>query len=925
LYHHGALYFANPQSAIRNPQSIMLDWKQEIRRRLASLQLAPEREAEIVEELSQHLEDHYAELRASGATPDEAYRAALAEVPNSEMLQRQLRLVERQVAPEPIVLGTNGRKNMIAGLWQDICYGVRSLRKHAMLSTVVIATLTLGIGISTGIFTHLNAHYLRARVDKDPDSFVRIYSAYTRDSEQPGRPGATTLEDYLAFRDRARSLYDVAAWAKFEAPMGHSQGVDDPAGVRALLVTCNFFTLYNLERPLLGRLLQPADCSGSAPITILSEGFWRNRFAADSQIVGKVIHFNGQTVTVVGVTPTFAGQIDRTNVWFPYPLQPYLKLGDNVSNPGEKAWLTVEGRLRQGYSRRESAAELALLAGQQDRLHPGRRTALTVTNGSDIQAPGLGSLLFWVFAVVMCFLIFIVLIVCANVATLLLARGAGRQQEIAVRLALGASRWRLIRMLIVETWLLAAVAGLASIYFAYWLPAFGSRWMSDRLVEWSLAPDWRVFTYLAAVTLLAGTLAGLAPAFQSLKLNLADSLKGRRNLLGGARGGARLRGLLIGAQVALSFVLLAGAGLCVRTYLRMSATDPGFETRQILAIWHWRLNQAEPLEYGYAFYRSFAQRVEGLPGVQGVAYSRRMPFYPGNPPQVQLQTGGQGLRQAELNSVSPNYFTALGIPIVRGRALGEADPHCGMGSCPVVISQRLAREFWPGANPLGQTLRTPQGAVLEVVGVARDTSSRQVGGADSPLIYLPWNPDDGSYIPLVRFAGEAAELSRAAIITFRELMPGAGAEAWTLQSRIDLFVESFRRMELLVGLLGALAVALAVIGIYGVVSFAVSQRTKELGIRIALGARSRDIYSTILKTGVRPIVVGLLIGLLLAWAMASALARSILQSAPFKLDSLDPLAFAGAAALLAAVAVAAMIGPARRATRVDPMLALREE
>jgi predicted permease len=901
------------------------EWKREIEQRLANAQLEPAREAAIIEELAQHLADYYDELLANGTPPADAERRTRAELSNLETLQRELRGVERQVAPEPIDLGTNRRKNMIAGLWQDIRFGVRSLRKHAMLSTVVIATLTLGIGLSTDIFTHLNATYLRARVDKDPDSFVRVYSAYTRDSEQPGRPGATTLEDYLAFRDRARSLYDVAAWAKFEAPVGPSHGVDDPTGVRALLVTCNFFTLYNLEQPLLGRLLQPADCSAPTPVAVLSEGFWRNRFDADPQIVGKVVHFNGQPVTVVGVTPTFAGQIDRTSVWLPYALQPHLKLGDNVSQPGERAWLTVEGRLRPGSSRRQAAAELALLAGQQDRLHPGRKTALTVTNGSDIQAPEVGNLLLWVFAVAMCLLVFIVLIVCANVTTLLLARGAGRRQEIAVRLALGASRWRLTRMLLVETWLLAAVAGLASIYFAYWLPALLSGWMANRLPEWSMAPDWRVFTYLATVTLLAGTLAGVAPALQSLKLNLADSLKGRLNLFGGARGGARLRGLLIGAQVALSFVLLAGAGLCVRTYLRMSATDPGFETRQILAIWHWRLNQAEPLEFGYAFYRGFAQRVTALPGVQAVAYSRRMPFYPGNPPQVQLQTGGQVMRQAELNSVSPNYFAALGIPIVRGRALGEADPHCGMGSCPVVVSQRLAREFWPGADPLGQTLRTPQGALFEVVGVARDTSTRQVGGADSPLIYLPWNPDDGSYIPLVRFAGEAAGLSRAASITFRELMPGAGVETWTLQSRIDLLVESFGRLQLLVGLLGALAVALAVIGIYGVVSFAVSQRTKELGVRIALGARPPDIYAIILKTGARPIVTGLLIGLLLAWAMASALARSILQSAPFKLDSLDPLAFAGAAISLAAVALAAMIGPARRATRVDPMLALREE
>ncbi len=247
----------------------MPDWKAEIRRRLQSLQLTPTREAEIVEELSQHLEDRYAESLASGATPEEAARAALAELSDQPLLARELRRVERQVAPEPIVLGTNRRTNMIAGLWQDLRYAVRSLRKHALLSTVVIATLTLGIGISTGVGAFLNATYLRARVDKDPDSFVQVYSAYTQDPTQPGKPRATTLEDYLAFRDRVRSLYDVAAWAEVIAPLGLPLGVDDPAGARALLVSCNFFALYNLEQPLLGRLLQPADCSAPAPVAVV--------------------------------------------------------------------------------------------------------------------------------------------------------------------------------------------------------------------------------------------------------------------------------------------------------------------------------------------------------------------------------------------------------------------------------------------------------------------------------------------------------------------------------------------------------------------------------------------------------------------------------------------------------------------------------
>jgi MacB-like periplasmic core domain/FtsX-like permease family len=298
----------------------MVDWKEEIRHRLASLKLEPTREAEIVEELAQHLEDRYAELLASCATEKEAVLAVLAELSESEALQQDLRRVEQPVNQEPVVLGV-GRTNMIADLWQDLRYSVRSMRKHAFLSIAVVATLTLGIGISTGVFTYFNAAGLRANVDKDFDSFVRVYSAYTKDATRPGRPAETTLEDYLALRDGTKSLRNLAAYADFYVPMG----TDPPVEVRALLVTSNFFSVYDLEQPLLGRLLEPEDYAAVNPVVVFSERLWRNRFAADPQIVGKVVHFNGQPVTVVGVTPNFAGMVNSARAWFPYTLETYLK------------------------------------------------------------------------------------------------------------------------------------------------------------------------------------------------------------------------------------------------------------------------------------------------------------------------------------------------------------------------------------------------------------------------------------------------------------------------------------------------------------------------------------------------------------------------------------------------------------------------
>src|SRR5262245_29749128 len=324
----------------------MSDWKEEIRQRLAGLQLDPAREAEIVEELAQHMDDRYAELLAGGATQAEAARAALEDLINSELLAKELRQIEQQSGVEPVVLGAR-RKNIIPDLWLDLRYAMRSMRKHALLSTVVIATLALGIGVSAGVFSFFNAIMLRAPVTRNFDSFVQVYSAYTTNPTRPGRPRDTTLEDYLAYRDGVKSLGALAARAQFDVPLGY----DDPAEVRVALVTSNFFPLYDLEQPLMGRLLQYEDCATASPVVVVSESLWRKRLASDPQIVGKVVHFNGQPVTVVGVTPNSAviAASNGASAWFPYTLETYLKLGDNLMRPGESAWVSMVGRLNPGF------------------------------------------------------------------------------------------------------------------------------------------------------------------------------------------------------------------------------------------------------------------------------------------------------------------------------------------------------------------------------------------------------------------------------------------------------------------------------------------------------------------------------------------------------------------------------------------------
>jgi putative ABC transport system permease protein len=423
------------------------------------------------------------------------------------------------------------------------------------------------------------------------------------------------------------------------------------------------------------------------------------------------------------------------------------------------------------------------------------------------------------------------------------------------------------------------------------------------------------------------------------------SLNGRQPLSGGARGGAWLRGLLVGTQVALSLILLIGAALFVRAYQQMSGADPGYESRQVISVEMQRRSMGQRPSARPDFFRTLTQGLASLPGARAVAFTNLLPPY--NSHMSELQLPGQSSRQARIFQISPEFFAAMGIPIVKGRALREGDLPCGVtcdingscsaNGCSVVVSEELARQFWPDENPLGKTLRrndhlsAPSGQMLqwgffEVVGVARDISTQGFGQPDAPTIYMPWVPQaqPGAYFALLRFTGAASALEGAVITTTRALAPEFRVGARTIQSRIDEQLDSFQRLETLVAALGAIAVALAAIGIYGVVSFDVSRRTKEMGIRLALGGQKRDIYSAVLGGSGRPVAVGLLVGLALALAGATALAR-IMATAPIVMNTYDPFAFGAAILLLAAVALGAMLGPARRATRVDPAPALRDE
>ena len=643
-------------------------------------------------------------------------------------------------------------------------------------------------------------------------------------------------------------------------------------------------------------------------------------------IIGKTIHVNEQLVTVVGVASRFASGSNYGEAWFPYTLTSYLGLGDQWVRPGEARWLSLAARLNPGFSRAAAAAELALLVRQQDALHKGRVSKLVVTNGSAIQEPG-SSRVAWMVALILGVLILVLIISCANVTTLLLSRADARQPEMGVRLALGASRMRLIRMLVTETVLLASVAGVASIYLAYRFPVLLWLWIAKSIRVYPLEPDWRVFSFLALSTLMAGTLAGLAPALESLKVDLLASLKGQRRFFTRRNTGNGLRNFLVATQVAVSLVLLVGSGLFVRAHQQLLNTDPGYETRQVI-LTSIVVPSAQTPQSRASFREDLTRQIEALPGVRSTALASNLVPSPDGE-QILLQLPGKSAFPVASIQVSANYFATMGIPILRGRALERNDAACGTrsGVCPVVVSQQFAREYINGSDVIGKTLRTPDGGTLEIVGIAGNVSSNMFARLYEPAIYRSWPLDN--LTPqitelMVRVTGNAETMAANITDILRKTFPGSKVEARTIHSVILEVAGIFWRFEMLILLLGALAVLLAVIGIYGVVSFVVSKRTKEIGIRIALGAMKKDIYASVIGSNMRPIWIGLAVGIPLAVGGARVLQQALKPVATIFAYN-DLLSYAAPACLLLAVSVIAMLGPARRAAACDPSTTLREE
>jgi predicted permease len=804
----------------------------------------------------------------------------------------------------------------MGAVWQDLRYVLRRTSRAPLLTLTVILALTAGIGLNAAIFTMIDGNWFKPRAENDPGSFVQVFAGY---DSKAARFGSISVADYLAFRAQARSLTNLAAWDTIQATLdGHDEHFVP------LLVTCNFFSLYGLEQAKLGRLFLPQECatSGSAPVAIMSEELWRHRYGADPNIVGRVINLNQYPFTIIGIAPAdFPGRL-RSGIWIPYTMQPEFYRGEDYFQKSASPWLVVEGRLKPGYSRSAARNDLELIASRQDRLYPGRKTSVILTNGSAIEAPEERPMGFLIVPMVMGPMLLLLLVACANVATLLLARAAARRGEIAIRLALGAGRKRLLRMLLLEVMVPTALAASISVYLAYEVPYALLRYMAPLDPHYPMRPDWLVVGFLMAVTLLASLVAGLAPARESLNVDLGAALKGQQS---GLTARSRTHRILAVGQIAMSFALVAGAVMFVRQRSNIISVDPGFETEHVLIA---PLDIDVPpytADSAWSLYHTLEQRVLQLPGVRTVSYASATPFEDPGADEIRLpgQAKGRGL-QGSMDFVSPKFFDTLGISIIRGRAFENSDvPARGLAQV-AVVSQTLARVLWNDEDPIGKVVEISDGRQLFVLGVARNTKSEQFGALDRPRLYLLQSPQSFGGPLFVRFDGDPESLAAAIHSTVKSLDANQMFVPRTLRSKMDDAAAIIGRLAKMVVFVASVALMLSLMGVYGVFAFSMSQRRRELALRMALGASKEQIIGSVLATGAKQVAVGLLLGLMFALPAAYGWSR-FLAGSPFQANAFDFGTYGVAVMLLTVVALAAMYIPVWRAAKVDPMVALRYE
>jgi predicted permease len=801
--------------------------------------------------------------------------------------------------------------------YYDLRYSFRSLLKHRNFTVAALLTLALGIGINTAIFTLLYSLAFRDLPVKNPESIVNVYQRFEGDfdREVEGSLSLFSYPEYLNYRDRVDGLSGLVASSDLKLYLGGNK----VEKINGLMVTDNYFSVLG-GTSALGRTFYEKECQTplQCPTAVLSYGFWQRRFGSDRSVIGTSITLNRQRFTVIGIAASdFRGaEMTVPDVWIPLTMQEGVMPDKKFLSRVNCSWLTVIGRLKNNVSLKQVQAEMQLVASQMDQEYPGRKSIVSVMPGSYLNSPEVRSEGTPIAVLVMAAVGLVLLIVCANVSNLMLARASARRKEIAVRLALGASRWRLIKLLLTESLLLAVLGGVAGLFLSLVVPRILMSLIPEIGLDIDLKPNATVFGYMFLISVVTGVVFGLAPAIESTKLDLTSVLKSARNKT--RVSWPHLRNLLVIGQVTVSLVLLIGAGLLVRTLQQAQSTDIGFDSKNLIVL----SMDLSPLGYDDArtttLSTQLTERLQALPGIKSISLAEIMPFAGRRDDAIDIEGGGSGLR-VNANLVSTEYFQTVGIPLRRGRLFTEEDVRSEQS--PAVVSQAMANRFWSGADPMGQRFRDGDGKSHEIIGVVGDISSTYIGKLDGPFFYTPASVAKlTGHSFLLRTNGNLNASVSAVREAARSLDNDASFTVEPLEENVRRMLEPTRTGAWFSGTISLLALIIAATGIYGVLSYNVIERTSEIGIRMALGAQRRGVLLLIVSDGMKLATIGIAIGVVLGVVLTK-----LLGSLVFGLGSPDAITFATVSSGALAVALLACYIPAWRATRVDPLVALRNE
>ena len=874
-------------------------WFYTVPLRLRSLFRRGQVEAELNEELRYHLERQIEVNTAAGMSVEEARYAALRAMHGLDQRKEECRDMRRV--------------RLIEDLWQDSRFSLRSLLKRPGFTAIALLALALGIGANTAIFSLVNAVILQPLPYRDPDRLISVYG--TRNRSTQGSVGPT---DFLDYRSQNKTFEQFAASGSMMLPMNLT-GSGEPERLNASIITGNYFDTFGV-RPALGRGFSlENEKTGQDHVTVLSHAFWQTRFGGDPNIVNKTINLDGKAYEVLGVMPAEVVLPQPAQLWVPinFDADPEMKMRN-------ARFLRGIGRLKEGVTLDQAQTDTDLIAAQLEQQYPDSNTgwSLRLIPLREILVGGSRTMLFILFGAVG----FVLLIACANVANLLLVRAAARQKEIAMRTALGASRLRIIRQMITESLLLAifggALGALLAVAGVKLLVSLGE----DNIPRTAnVKIDATVLAFTLLISLATGLLFGLAPAIRTMKENLVDALKD------GIRGGSeatvknRTRSLLVVFESAIAVMLLIAAGLLIRSLVALQNVDPGFDPNNVLTL---RVDlprqKYNTPEKASNFFEQLETRVAGLPGVEAVGLITDLPLSGearDMPYGVEGRPATSDIAFVDFRRVNKNYFSAMRIPLRRGRNFTEQEVR--QSDKAIVVSQAFVDSVFPNEEALGKRLIIWSGIrnePYEIIGIVGDTRYQSLQGEPSATMYVPTR--EFLFVNLViRTQGDPLSLVGGVRKEVNALDPDQPIAAIRPMTEwVAMSAAGARYRTTLLGLFALLAMILAATGIYGVMSYSVAQRTQEIGVRMALGARPLDVLKLVVRQGMMLALIGVIVGL----AGALALTR-VMSSLLFGVTERDPITFVAVAALLIVVAFISCFVPAHRATRVDPLIALRCE